>query len=545
VKESDLLIEQYIAGFSEVVRLIEQRHLVVRQELAASGLNMRKKMTEIIEYTNSINNAKAVYQSAKAQEALLLGRVYVMKFLASNTDVDYQRATKELSINIQDNFTALQSSLNSNSGRQLMQEFTAYYDNYLKALKQVYSIITQRNNLIDNTLNSIGPIVADKIEQVKLSVKAEQDELGPKVQSDAETTVLIVELVTLISIILGMTAAYFLPKIIREPIGGEPTEIADITETIANGDLTQSFDTQGSATGIYRSIIHMRTNLKTLITGIVSTGNSIAKSANNFAEVAKQTNQAVLQQKERTAQVATAINEMSYSIQEMVNLSSQSSKSAQEAQNQAQQGKITMDATVASIGSLAAQVESSVNMIKSLEQNSHDIGSVIEVIRNISEQTNLLALNAAIEAARAGEQGRGFAVVADEVRTLAQRTQASTQEIQDTVNALQKGTQNAVKSMEDSGEEAIRTVEQSSATVKALDSVISTINKITEMNSQVAVAVEEQSSVTADIIANVTAISDSSEITSVAAADAASSAQVMANLAEQLQKSVRGFKVDS
>jgi methyl-accepting chemotaxis protein len=545
VKESDLLIEQYIAGFSEVVRLIEQRHLVVRQELAASGLNMRKKMTEIIEYTNSINNAKAVYQSAKAQEALLLGRVYVMKFLASNTDVDYQRATKELSINIQDNFTALQSSLNSNSGRQLMQEFTAYYDNYLKALKQVYSIITQRNNLIDNTLNSIGPIVADKIEQVKLSVKAEQDELGPKVQSDAETTVLIVELVTLISIILGMTAAYFLPKIIREPIGGEPTEIADITETIANGDLTQSFDTQGSATGIYRSIIHMRTNLKTLITGIVSTGNSIAKSANNSAEVAKQTNQAVLQQKERTAQVATAINEMSYSIQEMVNLSSQSSKSAQEAQNQAQQGKITMDATVASIGSLAAQVESSVNMIKSLEQNSHDIGSVIEVIRNISEQTNLLALNAAIEAARAGEQGRGFAVVADEVRTLAQRTQASTQEIQDTVNALQKGTQNAVKSMEDSGEEAIRTVEQSSATGKALDSVISTINKITEMNSQVAVAVEEQSSVTADIIANVTAISDSSEITSVAAADAASSAQVMANLAEQLQKSVRGFKVDS
>lgn len=545
MKESDLLIEQYIAGFSEVVRLIEQRHLVVRQELAASGLNMRKKMTEIIEYTNSINNAKAVYQSAKAQEALLLGRVYVMKFLASNTDVDYQRATKELSINIQDNFTALQSSLNSNSGRQLMQEFTAYYDNYLKALKQVYSIITQRNNLIDNTLNSIGPIVADKIEQVKLSVKAEQDELGPKVQSDAETTVLIVELVTLISIILGMTAAYFLPKIIREPIGGEPTEIADITETIANGDLTQSFDTQGSATGIYRSIIHMRTNLKTLITGIVSTGNSIAKSANNSAEVAKQTNQAVLQQKERTAQVATAINEMSYSIQEMVNLSSQSSKSAQEAQNQAQQGKITMDATVASIGSLAAQVESSVNMIKSLEQNSHDIGSVIEVIRNISEQTNLLALNAAIEAARAGEQGRGFAVVADEVRTLAQRTQASTQEIQDTVNALQKGTQNAVKSMEDSGEEAIRTVEQSSATGKALDSVISTINKITEMNSQVAVAVEEQSSVTADIIANVTAISDSSEITSVAAADAASSAQVMANLAEQLQKSVRGFKVDS
>ncbi len=544
VKESDVLIEQYIAGFAEVVKLIAQRHRVVSQQLDPSGLNMRKKMTEIIEYTNGINNNQAVYQAAKAQEALLLGRLYVVRFLASNTDADYQRATEELVVNIQDDFTALQSSLNSDVSRKLMQDFTEHYNNYLQALKQVYSIITERNNIIENTLDRIGPIVADKIEQVKLSVKAEQDELGPKAQSGAETAVLIIEFVALISIGLGFIVAYFLPKIIREPIGGEPLEIAAITETIANGDLTQSFSTQSSATGIYRSIINMSTNLKALITGIATTGNSIAESANDSAEVAKQTSQAVLEQKERTAQVATAINEMSYSIQEVVNLSTESSKNAQEAQTQAEQGKLTVDATVASIGSLATQVEKSVDMIKSLEQNSQDIGSVIEVIRNISEQTNLLALNAAIEAARAGEQGRGFAVVADEVRTLAQRTQESTQEIQDTVNALQQGTQNAVKSMEESGKEAVHTVEQSSATGEALDSVLSTINKITAMNSQVAVAIEQQSTVTADISANVTAISDSSEITYEAAKNAAHSAEVMAELAGELQKSVRGFKVD-
>ena len=287
----------------------------------------------------------------------------------------------------------------------------------------------------------------------------------------------------------------------------------------------------------------MSSNLRELISGIVETGNSITHAANDSANVAKENSKLVIAQKERTSQVATAIEEMSYSIQEMVNLSKQSAQSAQEAQSQAQKGKLIVETTVASINSLASRVEISVEMIKALEQNSHDIGSVIEVIKNISEQTNLLALNAAIEAARAGEQGRGFAVVADEVRTLAQRTKESTSEIQNTVNALQIGTQNAVQSMEESGREALETVQQSSATGEALDNILRTINAITDMNSQVATAVNEQSSVTTDISTNITAISEYSEVAAEAANNAATTADDMTQLAINLQHSVQGFKL--
>jgi methyl-accepting chemotaxis protein len=543
IKESTNLIGRYTVGFDQVVQLIAERHQVVKQDLDSSGLSMRKKMTEIMEYTHNIDNQEALYSAAKVQEALLLGRLYVVKFLVSNADGDYQRARQELEVNIKDDFTTLQNSLKSDKSRSLMNEFTPFYDKYLVALKQVYTIINERNDMINSTLNTLGPVIIDEIEKVALSVKADQDKLGLNAQNNAEYSVILVEIIALLSLVIGIGAAYFLPKVIREPIGGEPREIANIAEIISKGDLSQTFAGRENATGIYRSIARMNKSLRELIGAIVASGNSIADSAANADALAKQTSVAVLEQRERTSQVATAISQMSSSIQEMVYISTQSAESAKEAQSQAENGKATVDSAVASIGSLASRVENSVKMIKSLEQNSLEIGSVIEVIKNISEQTNLLALNAAIEAARAGEQGRGFAVVADEVRSLAQRTKESTSVIQNTVEALQQGTQNAVKSMEESGKEALATVEQSSATGQALDSVLSTIINITEMNRQVALAVGEQSKVVEDISSNVTAIAAASDITAEAASETAKASSHISQLAEEQKQSVRGFKV--
>lgn len=543
ITDSVKLVKEYTAGFNKVVVLIAKRHEVVKDQLDPSGLDMRKKMTQLIEYTNQANNSEALYRAAKTQEALLLGRLYVVKFLVSNGEADYQRAKQELETNIKDEFEALLGSLQSQNSRYLMEEFTESYNNYLGALLQIYSIINERNDIINNTLNRIGPIVADKIEQVKLSVKAEQDVLGPKAIESAGNITLVVELVAVISLAISLLATYFLPKIIREPIGGEPLEIAEITETISKGDLTITCERDQVATGIYGSILDMSSNLNTLISGIVATGNSIAKSASGSADVASQTNKAVYEQQQLTSQVVSSINAMTDSIHQMVQMAADSEKAAGEAQLQAEKGKTIVDTTVASIGSLAKRVDSSVEMIKSLEKNSQEIGSVLEVIKNISEQTNLLALNAAIEAARAGEQGRGFAVVADEVRTLAQRTQESTAEIQGTIDALQIGTHNAVKSMEESGKEASETVEQSSATGQVLDNMLKTITQITKVNGQLAAAVQAQSKVTEGIGTNVTAISESSTITANAASEAATSASNMSQLAIDLQKSVQGFKL--
>jgi methyl-accepting chemotaxis protein len=543
VRKSADLVKDYEQAFASVVALIASRHTVVRNDLDPSGLAMRKKMTNIIKYSHDNQDNAVVYLASKTQESVLLGRLYVSKFLVSNEKSDYDRAKEELGNNVRRSMGVLRQGMSSDKSKGLMAEFTTNYDQYINALDQIYNIITQRNELMNNTLNRVGPIIAESIEQVKLSVKAEQETMGPVVQTNSQNAFTTVGALAIVSLILGAAASYLMPKIIRQPIGGEPKDIAAITAVIAKGDLTALFDDKEKATGIYRSLIDMSDSLKDVIGGIVTSGNDISLTAEKTADIARQTNSAVNEQKERTSQVAIAINQMSHSIQEMVKLSADSSSSATSAQQEIERGKTTVDSTLTSIETLAKKVDNSKDVIKSLEQNSLEIGSVIEVIKNISEQTNLLALNAAIEAARAGEQGRGFAVVADEVRGLAQRTKESTTEINNMINNLQAGISQAVQVMDESGGEARITVEKSVETRLVLDSILNTINHITDMNSQVATAVDQQAKVADDINENIVAISAAAESSSDAALNVTTAGDQMTLLAKDLQTLVRGFKV--
>ncbi|MBE0364207.1 hypothetical protein PULV_a1795 [Pseudoalteromonas ulvae UL12] len=218
---------------------------------------------------------------------------------------------------------------------------------------------------------------------------------------------------------------------------------------------------------------------------------------------------------------------MAYSIQEVVKLSTNSAESANEAKTTADNGLQLIDKTVSVNNHLAETIERAMSDMNDLAQSSDSIGAVVEVIRKISEQTNLLALNAAIEAARAGEQGRGFSVVADEVRSLAQRTQESTNEIQTMIEALQTGSQAAVSSMSSSSQEARNSVQLSADTRDALTQILAMISSINDMNNQVAVAVEEQSSVCEDINQNITGIAQASETSAQSAQQAAQSSERM------------------
>jgi methyl-accepting chemotaxis protein len=287
----------------------------------------------------------------------------------------------------------------------------------------------------------------------------------------------------------------------------------------------------------------MTYNLKSVIEGIVASGNHIMKGSQKVSSLSKQANVAIASQKELTTQVAAAINQMSYSIQGVVKHASDSAGAAQKAKEQAEAGKISVDQTISSIRSLSNKVEDSVEVIKTLEQSSLEIGSVVEVITAISEQTNLLALNAAIEAARAGEQGRGFAVVADEVRNLAQRTRESTSEIQEMIHNLQESTSSAVKVMDTSKDEAHDTVEKSILTGQALDGVLEIITHINDTNKQVTSSVEEQSNVVEDINSNISAINSAAEQTEVGSQQNTEASQEMMQLCQELHKLVSGFKV--
>jgi methyl-accepting chemotaxis protein len=259
--------------------------------------------------------------------------------------------------------------------------------------------------------------------------------------------------------------------------------------------------------------------------------------------VTSQTQQGMSQQRSETEQVATAMNEMAATIQEVARNAAEAANAAQQADTESQTGNRVVGATVESIDALAREVEKAADVIQKLQQDTDGIGKVLEVIRGIAEQTNLLALNAAIEAARAGEQGRGFAVVADEVRTLASHTQESTAEIQQMVERLQGRAAEAVKVMIEGRSRAEASVGQAAKAGSSLDAITNAVARINDMNTQIASAAEEQTTVAEEVNRSIVSISGVASQCSEGCNQTAGASQQLASLAADMQSLVGQFRV--
>ncbi len=286
----------------------------------------------------------------------------------------------------------------------------------------------------------------------------------------------------------------------------------------------------------------MTQSLRTLIGRIGGGIGQIATAAEQLSSVTAQTSAGVQNQRLETEQVVTAMHEMSATVQEVAQNAEQASLAAGEADRQARQGDLVVQDAVVQVGNLAVEVEQSTNAIEALHAESGRIGSVLEVIRAVAEQTNLLALNAAIEAARAGEQGRGFAVVADEVRALARRTHDSTEEIEGLIGNLQRVAKQAVEQMQSSRDLTQRTVELAQEAGAALGRITESVSTIEQMNQQIAAAAEEQSAVAENISESVTRVHDIGEQSASASEQTAASSAELARLGVELQGLVRHFR---
>lgn len=354
----------------------------------------------------------------------------------------------------------------------------------------------------------------------------------------AITTLLIVCLIAAIISIL-------LASVIIRHLKASLIQAIDVAKTIASGDLTKEIVVSGNdeTAQLLSSLSSMRNTLHTMIGEMNQTSTELAAASSELAVVSEQANQSIHEQQSEVEQIATAMNEMASTVQEVANNATNTSQSAMEADKESNDGKAVVQQTVDAIHQLSSEVDNAANVMSELEQQSVGIGGVLDVIKNIAEQTNLLALNAAIEAARAGEQGRGFAVVADEVRTLASRTQESTKEIETMVESLQSRTQSAVVVMQAGRTLAQESVECAMKAGESLDTITDSVTTINQMNMQIASAAEEQACVAEDMNKNIVSIKNAAE-ESVAAIDQTSaSSEELSRMASSLQESIARFSI--
>ena len=466
-----------------------------------------------------------------AKEAFLLARYEVRGYTATTNAETEQKAVAQLDAAI-----ASLKQLNAHFADvqpDALQRLETALGNYRSAL-QAYKtangdVVQARKEMTDEGAAIVS--LSDALYQIQLDRR--------DAESDNARTLQLVS--TLLALLVGIIAAVVITRQITGPL----RDTLAVVDRIASGDLSHDVQvTRRDELGVLQQgIARMGVTLRDLISGIRDGVTQIASAAEELSAVTEQTSAGVNSQKVETDQVATAMHEMTATVQEVARNAEQASQAAAAADGEAREGDKVVAEAIDQIERLASEVVRSTEAMGVLQQESDKIGSVMDVIKAVAEQTNLLALNAAIEAARAGEAGRGFAVVADEVRGLAQRTQKSTEEIESLVAGLQNGTQQVAMVMNNSRVLTDSSVALTRKAGASLENITRTVSNIQSMNQQIAAAAEQQSAVAEEISRSIINVRDVSEQTAAASDETAASSVELARLGNQLQAMVSHFRV--
>ena len=427
----------------------------------------------------------------------------------------------------------LKSTVKDEGYLTVLNEVSGHIGGFTEKLAEYTGLLAQEKTVYEQ----LHQRAAQVMERVDQAYVAEDQSM----QTELKKNSMLIIGSSALALLVGLIAAWVITRLIVAPL----RSVIRVAQQIAAGDLSATVEvTRRDEIGqLMQAMQQMGAGLSTIVSGLQAGIEQLASSAQSLSAVTEQTNLEVSSQKEETEQVATAMNQMTATVHDVARNAEEAAQAAQTADGKVESGQQVVRQSMARIEQLADSATSASSSIESLSAEIQNIGTVLSVIKSVAEQTNLLALNAAIEAARAGEQGRGFAVVADEVRALAKRTQQSTEEIERLVSALRSAAQSSVQQIQNSGELVKLAVSDALQTESALGSIAAAVSLIQQMNQQIAAAAEEQSSVAEEINRSVTSIRASADQSSLAMQGNAASSIELAQLGVELKGMVGHFRL--
>ncbi|MEM8781407.1 MAG: methyl-accepting chemotaxis protein [Planctomycetota bacterium] len=540
VDRIDKDFKAYDATFAQVQQIIQERNVIRADVLDVVG----KRAVDTLK--TEVYDLFAAGRPDEAESLMpvildtLEGRLYVMKFMRTSGEGDYQRAHDEL-VSAGEKLAAALPGISDPKIAETLASAQADIAEYDQAFSRVHDLVLERDRLVLETLDKTGPEIAKLQHDIQDSLVADGEKVTKQAKSAVVTAEYAILAVSSVAVLIGVVAALFITRLIVRPVRAT----LGCIEAIGQGDLTQEVGIkQKDELGeLAQGVNGMTRTMRDLLGDVQGASHEVAGAATELSANAEQMSTSMQDQTGRMQQINAAVEEMGRAVVDIAQKAVSASETASKAGQSASEGGEVVSQTIEGMEAISAAVSASASSVQELGKRGEQIGQIIATINDIADQTNLLALNAAIEAARAGEHGRGFAVVADEVRKLADRTTSATEEIAESIQAIQQETGDAVDRMSAGTEQVKEGVQRAELAGQSLQSIVANASDVAGMIHSIAAATEEQSA-TAEQINRAVAGADSSIREAAEGSEQASIAVLsLSQKAEELQSMIGRFKL--